>query len=162
MPVFAGACGKGLGDGCSTIDNHVLYGSDSLAEIFDGRYIRTWKMDSGRRTVKGTRTAFWIAFVNFGAIVVLVASKIVALYGHIFHKGGGQTVRRLPWGRYKPLGPRVVLIRPATSQHNFYVQMFPYRHDTAPHGEAAIPQWHPTAYPRLEVSIYCSNLLTIC
>ena len=91
MPVFAGACGKGLRDGCSTIDDHVLYGSDSLTEIFDGRYIRTWKMDSGRRKAKGTRTAFWIAFVNFGAIVVLVASKIVALYGHIFHKGGGQT-----------------------------------------------------------------------
>jgi hypothetical protein len=67
MPDFAEACGNGLGDGCSTIDDHVLYGSDSLTEISDGRYIRTGKMDSGRRTAKGTRTASWIAFDIFGA-----------------------------------------------------------------------------------------------
>ena len=84
MPVFAGVCGKGLGDDCSTIDDRFLCGSDSLTKISDDRYIRTGKMDSGRRTAKGTRTAPWIAFVIFGAFCGFGGVTIVvAFYGHI-------------------------------------------------------------------------------
>ena len=39
---------KGLGDGCSTIDDYILYGNDSLTEISDSRYIRRGKMDGGQ------------------------------------------------------------------------------------------------------------------
>ena len=97
---------KGLGDGYSTIDDHVLYGNDSLTEISDGRYIRTGKMDGGQvmgvskkkkkrestAHAKGPRPASWItlaifgAFCGFGGVAV-----IVAFFGHIFHKQRGQT-----------------------------------------------------------------------